>query len=756
MCKRLGQLLPSAIAWSLIVVCTVCFYYFLAPGVALTWGWNGWVLCGIDVLIFLMVLSNLMMAMCMDPGIHPYALTSEEPTQQDDFRSPLYKNVEINGITVRMKWCVTCKFYRPPRSSHCSVCNRCIDTFDHHCPWVHNCVGRRNYRYFFFFLCFLSLHMLYVASVCLAYTLAHREDMLTRPNLCSIVLLALCAILSVPIIGLTIFHVVLVSRGRTTNEQVLIWPTILRFDKYATAAKRRRRMERAMVEERRLSEDVTKAEEVDETSVLYVPEKENGKDGHIRLKQLRLADSQSVGTSLSLTGEAAVVEREGSTCNLFESAQASPHVQSPMSSPSEAYQASFEEAMRGARTQQKDITAAHVLNGDRSRPRGFADASSSKKSLLLAIGIRPIRPLHGNDISLQLYHLSHLEGRTCGCVVMMSSNYSSHCLTERQMMLAVNGFERVFIGNIVPILIVFGISGNILNLTVLLAFNMRTRLILVICLERLMGIKYPLSVRRHKRILTPATVVAFVVLTTGLLTSYNHFSYFCATKYFCHGTQFHAMCIRMDSEKWFRNQTNPNSALVKGIAHWGPHLNAIFVVVVPILMVLVSNAMLIYTLRQRQKLFMVQQNSIKSEFHLSGSQSRTEHKGPSALITIMAEYYPIQHKWMIAFNSIITTMVVTGKALNFALFCLSSTTFRARLLQQTRQDLWRQTTRKLSLMMGTTTLEINMSSGLLGKRRRNDAKMNSYNFGKQRTCSETTRIARNNVDGANVMVMGIN
>lgn len=48
--------------------------------------------------------------------------------------------------------CPECEVIRSARSRHCAICNQCVERFDHHCPWINNCVGVGNHNAFLVFL----------------------------------------------------------------------------------------------------------------------------------------------------------------------------------------------------------------------------------------------------------------------------------------------------------------------------------------------------------------------------------------------------------------------------------------------------------------------------------------------------------------------------------------------------------------------------------------------------------------------------
>ncbi|XP_055669890.1 palmitoyltransferase ZDHHC5 isoform X2 [Falco peregrinus] len=210
-----SKYVPVSAAAIFLVGATTLFFAFTCPGLSL---YISPVIPVYNAVVFLFVLANFSMATFMDPGIFPRA--EEDEDKEDDFRAPLYKTVEIKGIQVRMKWCATCRFYRPPRCSHCSVCDNCVEEFDHHCPWVNNCIGRRNYRYFFLFLLSLTTHIMGVFGFGLLYVLYQVEELSGVRMAVTMVVMCVAGLFFIPVAGLTGFHVVLVARGRTTNEQV--------------------------------------------------------------------------------------------------------------------------------------------------------------------------------------------------------------------------------------------------------------------------------------------------------------------------------------------------------------------------------------------------------------------------------------------------------------------------------------------------------------------------------------------------------
>ncbi|XP_048805665.1 palmitoyltransferase ZDHHC5 [Tympanuchus pallidicinctus] len=209
-----SKYVPVSAAAIFLVGATTLFFAFTCPWLSL---YVSPVIPIYNAVVFLFVLANFSMATFMDPGIFPRA--EEDEDKEDDFRAPLYKTVEIKGIQVRMKWCATCRFYRPPRCSHCSVCDNCVEEFDHHCPWVNNCIGRRNYRYFFLFLLSLTTHIMGVFGFGLLYVLYQAELSGVRMAV-TMAVMCVASLFFIPVAGLTGFHVVLVARGRTTNEQV--------------------------------------------------------------------------------------------------------------------------------------------------------------------------------------------------------------------------------------------------------------------------------------------------------------------------------------------------------------------------------------------------------------------------------------------------------------------------------------------------------------------------------------------------------
>ncbi|CAG9326439.1 unnamed protein product [Blepharisma stoltei] len=134
------------------------------------------------------------------------------------------KNLVIphKGVLMELKYCPICYILRPPRAAHCEECGHCVEDFDHHCPWVSNCIGKRNYKFFYIFLSSLFGYIVFIEWISIEYVCKTWFENDASVIMLCVIFIGLGA--SWFVIGLWVIHSYLIAHNLTTREKVKqIW-----------------------------------------------------------------------------------------------------------------------------------------------------------------------------------------------------------------------------------------------------------------------------------------------------------------------------------------------------------------------------------------------------------------------------------------------------------------------------------------------------------------------------------------------------
>merc|ERR1719262_990754 len=116
-----------------------------------------------------MIVICYVRAIMVHPGTIPDKETTGDLTWEYTPQNTRGTDVNTLGLGLQetkrsgdRRTCKWCSKYKPDRCHHCRVCRTCILKMDHHCPWIYNCVGFANHKYFFLllFYCVIDLHLI--------------------------------------------------------------------------------------------------------------------------------------------------------------------------------------------------------------------------------------------------------------------------------------------------------------------------------------------------------------------------------------------------------------------------------------------------------------------------------------------------------------------------------------------------------------------------------------------------------------------
>lgn len=147
----------------------------------------------------------------------PGGVDSFTPEEEEALLLQQTREVKRTGERRECKWCL---HYKPDRTHHCRICRACVLKMDHHCPWIANCVGWKNHKFFMLFIFYSAVLSIFLAATMFESVLKVLAQPVASFEHLFLLLFGetLDFFVGLVVTGFLLFHLYLIFSGMTTIE----------------------------------------------------------------------------------------------------------------------------------------------------------------------------------------------------------------------------------------------------------------------------------------------------------------------------------------------------------------------------------------------------------------------------------------------------------------------------------------------------------------------------------------------------------
>ncbi|NWI95657.1 ZDH12 palmitoyltransferase, partial [Pitta sordida] len=149
----------------------------------------------------------------MDPGF----VKPEEEVKAEEAEGRGLVVPQVPG-DIKLRRCGYCLVKQPLRARHCQLCQHCVRRYDHHCPWLENCVGERNHPLFIGYLSVQLVVLLWGGHVAWSGLYFEQSWEWLQHNIFLVLSFLLIVIFTIVVLLLLVSHLYLISCNTTTWE----------------------------------------------------------------------------------------------------------------------------------------------------------------------------------------------------------------------------------------------------------------------------------------------------------------------------------------------------------------------------------------------------------------------------------------------------------------------------------------------------------------------------------------------------------